>query len=429
MVRVLPKGRIGRRIAVGAGALLIALACGAAVFFRPLPLPAAPAFENLDASVARGEYLALAGNCASCHSVPGQAAYAGGVPFRTDFGTIYSTNITADREHGIGAWSFADFYTAMKQGLRPDGTHLYPAFPYSYFAKLTDRDIASLYSYVQTIAPAPAEPRANRMDFPFGERRLMHFWNRLFHRSEPFRARAGLSAEASRGAYLVESLAHCGACHAPRNLLGGQSERAELTGGVHFDNVLTGEYKLWSAPNITPAHTGLGGWDRAQILRYLSSGQNDHVVVDGPMNEVVMASTRHLTPRDVEAIASYLVELEPAGGGRLWPFNGSNYDLGETVYTVHCGTCHLPDGKGDPTLGVSLAGNPVVQADDPASLINIILYGPQLPPPPFAVNRSRMHPFGKRLPDEDVAAVATYLRQSFGNSAGSVSADDVEAQR
>lgn len=426
---LLPRGRIVRRIVIAAGAVPIALACAAAVFFRPLPLPAAPAIDGLAADAGRGAYLARVGNCASCHSVPGQPAFAGGVPFRTDFGTIYSTNITPDRDHGIGAWSFADFYTAMKHGLRPDGTHLYPAFPYSYFAKMSDTDIASLYAFVQTIPAAAIEQRANRMDFPFGERRLMHFWNRMFHRAQAFRPPEGLSAEARRGAYLVEGPAHCGACHGPRNLLGGQGARVALTGGVHFDNVLTGRYRLWSAPNITPSALGLGGWDRAQILQYLREGQNDHVVVDGPMNDVIFGSTRHLTARDAGAIASYLTEIEPAGSGRWWPWRGSNYDLGETVYTVHCGTCHLPDGKGDATLGVSLAGNPVVQAPSPASLINVILYGPQLPPPPFVVGRTRMHPFGKRLPDEDVAAVATYLRQSFGNRAGTVSTGEVAAQR
>jgi mono/diheme cytochrome c family protein len=429
MARFLPQSRLGRRILLVLALATIAVALSAAAFFRPLPTPAAPEFQGLSADAARGEYLATVGNCASCHSRAGEPAYAGGVPFRTDFGTIYSTNITSDPVAGIGGWSFADFYRAMKHGQRPDGTLLYPAFPYSYFAKLTDDDLASLYAFTRSIPAAAVEPRPNRMDFPFGDRRLMHFWNRMFHRADSFEPKPGRSSEWNRGAYLVEGPAHCGACHAPRNMLGGQSEGAELSGGVHTAAVLTGEYKLWSAPNLTPSTAGLGGWDRAQILDYLRDGHNDHVVVDGLMNEVVMNSTRHLTPRDAGAVATYLTELEPVGSGRIWPLDGSNYDLGETVYTVHCGTCHLPDGKGDPTLGVSLAGNPVVQARDPASLINVILYGPQLPPPPFVVNRTRMHPFGKRLPDEDVAAVATYLRQSFGNSASAVSDGDVEAQR
>ena len=409
-------------------ALLLVVA-GAAWVFRPLPLAAAPALAGLDADAARGEYLATIGNCSSCHSRPGQPAFTGGVAFKTDFGTIYSTNITSDVQQGIGGWSFADFYAAMKHGQRPDGTHLYPAFPYSYFARLSDDDIAALYAFTRSIPAAQAPQRANRMAFPFGERRLMHFWNRLFHDPAPLRADPARSAAFNRGAYLVEGPAHCGACHAPRNLLGGQAADAPLTGGTHYDNVLTGEHHLWSAPNLTPSPQGLGGWDRAQLLRYLATGVNDHVVVDGPMNEVVMNATRHLTPADAGAIATYLMEQEPAGGRRWWPLNGSNYDLGETVYTVHCGTCHLPDGKGDATLGVSLAGNPVVQAEDPASLINVILYGPQLPGPPFSVNRTTMPPYGKRLSDEDVAAVATYLRQSFGNAAGSVSEEDVRAQR
>lgn len=411
------------------GVLLVLAGCGAAAFFWPRDLTASPALQGLQADAARGDYLATIGNCASCHTVAGQDAYAGGVAFHTDFGTIFSSNITSDSERGIGAWQFADFYRAMKHGLRPDGEHLYPAFPYSYFGRLTDDDIASLFAFMRTVPASDFQTPANRMDFPFGERRLMYFWNRLFHAPEAFVAEPSQSPEWNRGAYLVEALAHCGACHGPRNMLGGQGKDAPLSGGVHMDRVLTGEYQTWSAPNLTPSRQGLGRWDHDQITQYLLTGINEHAVVHGPMTEVVLDSTRHLTPADASAVATYFTGLEPVGGGFQWPFNGSNFDLGEIVYTVHCGTCHLPDGEGDPTLGVSLAGNPLVQANDPASLINVILYGPQLPPPPFVVNRSPMRPFGKRLSDEDVAAVATYLRQSFGNSAGSVSTDQVTDQR
>lgn len=411
------------------GLLLILSACAAAAFFWPRDLAPAPAIEGLQADAARGEYLATIGNCASCHTVAGQYAYAGGLAFQTDFGTIYSTNITSDREQGIGGWEFADFYRAMKHGLRPDREHLYPAFPYSNFGQLTDDDIASLFAFMRTVPASAAQPPANRMGFPFGERRLMYFWNRLFHAPEAFAVDAAQSPEWNRGAYLVEALAHCGACHSPRNALGGQKADARLSGGVHMDRVLTGEYQTWSAPNLTPSQEGLGKWNHDQVTEYLLTGQNEHTVVHGPMTEVVMDSTRHLAPADASAIATYLTGLEPVRAGTWWPFKGSNYDLGETVYTVHCGTCHLPDGNGEPTLGVSLVGNPLVQANDPASLINVILYGPQLPPPPFVVSRSPMRAFGKRLSDEDVAAVATYLRQSFGNSAGSVSTGRVTAQR
>lgn len=421
--------RIPRRVWWFSGGLTVLLGGALTALFWPHAVAPAPDLASLDANAERGAYLATIGNCASCHSVYGGAAYAGGVAFNTDFGTIYSTNITSDATHGIGAWSFADFYGALKHGLRPDGEHLYPAFPYGYFARLSDNDIAALFAFVRTIPPSAEQPPANRMAFPFGERRLMHFWNRLFHAPAPFVADGTQTAEWNRGAYLVEALAHCGACHAPRNLLGGQNTERALSGGVHSDLVLTGEYQQWSAPNLTPSAIGLGRWSRDQIAAYLQTGQNVHAVVHGPMREVVMESTRHLTSADARAVATYLAALEPVGSGPLWPLNGSNYELGEIVYTVHCGTCHLPDGKGDPTLGVSLAGNVLVQAEDPASLINVILYGPQLPPPPFVVNRSPMRPFGRRLSDEDVAAVATYLRQSFGNAAGSVSADLVAEQR
>ena len=418
-----------RKLGLATALLAVLLAGAAAIYFRPQPLPSAPDYASLEADATHGAYLATIGNCETCHSVAGEDAFAGGVAFPTDFGTLYSTNITSDPQNGIGAWSFADFYQAMKQGVRPDGSHLYPAFPYTYFARLTDEDIASLFAFMRTVPPSASTPAANRMAFPFGERRLMYFWKRMFHRAEPFIADRARSPEWNRGAYLVEGLAHCGACHSPRNMLGAEKTGLSLAGGRYYDRVLTGEYQAWSAPNLIPAADGLGSWNHEQISRYLLEGQNDHVAVHGPMVEVVMASTRHLEDADARGMATYLAGLDPVGGGIVWPFKGGNYDLGETVYTVHCGTCHLPDGKGDSTLGVSLSGNPIVQAEDPASLINVILYGPVLPPPPFVVNCTRMRPFGKRLSDDDVAAVATYLRQSFGNSAGSVSAGQVEAQR
>jgi mono/diheme cytochrome c family protein len=417
-----------RRYAWIAAALIAVAAAAAAYAFRPLPRPAAPAFNPATASVERGRYLATIGNCAACHTAPGKPALAGGVKFETPFGLIYSTNITSDVDHGIGGWTYAQFHDSMKHGVRPDGSHLYPVFPYTSFAKLQDEDIASLYAFFRTVEPVAQVNRENDLAFPFSNRSLLHFWKRLHHSSAPFQPDNTKSEAWNRGAYLVEGVAHCGACHTPRNPLGGLNERRALHGGVYVDQVATGAYRSWSAPDLTPGPHGLRHWNEKDIALYLTEGKNSHAIVHGPMTEVI-DSTRHLTAADAGAIGAYLKGVAPSAERLDLSMFRPGIRAGETVYTVHCGTCHLPDGKGDKVLGVSLAGNALVQAKDPSSLINVILYGPDLPPPPFSTQRTKMKPFGKRLSDEDIAALATYLRSSFGNNASAVSSAQVRRQR
>ncbi|MBB4859219.1 mono/diheme cytochrome c family protein [Novosphingobium chloroacetimidivorans] len=410
--------------------LVVLLLAGAvaAYVFRPIAIAAPAPLDTHGGSVAEGRYLAQVGNCAACHTAPGGAANAGGVKFATPFGTLYSTNITPDRTVGIGAWTYAQFHAAMKRGLRPDGSHLYPAFPYTSFAKMSDRDLASLYLYLRSIPPVAQANRGNVMDFPFGNRALLHFWKRLFHDDAAFQPETGRSPAWNRGAYLVEAVAHCGACHTPRNMLGAPDEGRALQGGTYTDLVKSGAYRKWAAVDLTPGPHGLRDWSADDLRQYLLTGKNRRAVVHGPMTEV-FASTARLAPADATAIATYLRGIEPAPG--RWNFAAlrSGVNQGEVVYTVHCGTCHLPDGKGDRILGVPLVHNTIVQARDPSSLINVILYGPDLPDPPFSANRTTMKPFGKRLSDEDVAALATYLRSSFGNNAPQVSREQVRRQR
>jgi mono/diheme cytochrome c family protein len=417
-----------RRLAWMLAALIAVAGAAAAYAFRPLPRPAAPPLNPATASIERGRSLATIGNCAACHTAPGKPALAGGLKFETPFGVVYSTNITPNVDHGIGAWTYAQFHDSMKHGVRPDGSHLYPVFPYTSFAKLSDEDVASLYLYFRTVEPVAQANRENGLAFPFSNRSLLHFWKRLYHSSDPFRP-DGTKPEAwNRGAYLVEGAAHCGACHTPRNALGGLDESRALHGGVYVDQVATGAYRSWSAPDLTPGPHGLRNWNSKDIALYLTEGKNRHAIVHGPMKEVI-ESTRHLTEADADAIAAYLTGVTPSAERLDLSMFRPGIRAGETVYTVHCGTCHLPDGKGDKVLGVSLAGNALVQAKDPSSLINVILYGPDLPPPPFSTERTKMKPFGKRLSDEDIAALATYLRSSFGNNASAVSAAQVSRQR
>jgi len=387
--------------------------------------------EDIDsyaASVEQGRYLAKAGNCATCHTTEGGAPYAGGVEFHTPFGLLYSTNITMDKTTGIGNWSFEDFYHAMKHGVRPDGTHLYPAFPYTDFARMTDEDIASLYLFMQTIAPVDQAASENALGFPFDQRVLMAGWKTLFHDATTFVSNPAQSEEWNRGAYLVEGPGHCGACHTPRNLLGAERESLALTGGVYQDKVKFGFHRQWSGVNLTPHATGLASRTAQDIVDYLRDGISGNAVVHGPMREVVMNSTRYLSDADLRAIAAYLKEMPANAQQRGSPASAEVLAAGELVYTVHCGSCHLPDGTGDAGLGVSLIGNPIVQAPDASSLINVILYGPHLPQG-LVVDRSEMKMFGKRLSNQDIASVASYLRSNFDNQGGAVTPEQVNIQR
>jgi mono/diheme cytochrome c family protein len=417
------------RYAVAAALLLMIGGGIAAGLFWPERLPPPPDIGRLHASVDKGRYLATVANCVSCHTAKGGAPFAGGVEFRTPFGVMYSTNITGDAETGIGGWSFGDFYQSMKHGVRPDGTHLYPAFPYTSFARMTDADIASIYLYMKTIEPVPAPARPNELKFPYNLRIALQPWKKLFHDADTFVPDAAQSSDWNRGAYLVQGPGHCGACHTPRNVLGAERDERALTGGVLMDEVSPGKFREWSAVNLTPTQRGLAAWSADDIVAYLKKGENERAVVHGPMNEVVMNSTRYLDQADAYAIASYLKGISANTVNAPRPPNSKQLAAGEIAYTVHCGTCHLPTGLGDQVLGVSLAGNAIVQAADPASLINVILYGPDLPPPPFVAERTRMKPFGKRLSAEDIADLATYLRANFGNQAGPVTANQVMRQR
>ncbi|WP_439134271.1 c-type cytochrome [Pseudomaricurvus sp.] len=384
--------------------------------------------ETYTASVEQGEYLAKAGNCATCHTTEGGEPYAGGLEFVTPFGVLYSTNITPDKETGIGNWSFKDFYNSMKHGVRPDGSHLYPAFPYTDFAKMTDDDIASLFKYFQTVEPVHQPAKENQLGFPFNQRELMSGWKMLFHSTDTFQPDETQSDAWNRGAYLVEGPGHCGACHTPRNVFGAEQESLALTGGTYMDKVKFGYHRPWSGVNLTSDTTGLASWTETDITEYLKTGISGNAIVHGPMREVVMNSTRHLSDQDVQAMATYLKSLPAKAQDPAPAPDPKVVEEGEFVYTVHCGSCHLPSGKGDEGLGVTLAGSPTVQAPDPSSLINVILYGPHLPAR-LSIDRSNMKMFGKRLSDVDIANVATYVRSSFGNTAGEVTPEQVNVQR
>jgi len=414
--------QIASGILVFIGAFLVML------LIREPPVKPVADMDMLNASVDDGRYLAAAGNCMHCHTSPNGDPYAGGVPFHTPFGVLYSTNITSDPESGIGSWSFADFHASMKRGVRPDGTHLYPAFPYTDFAHLTDRDIASLYLFLQTLTPSQASVPDNALTFPFSQRALLGPWKWLFHDTKTYEEDQSKSPQWNRGAYLVEGLGHCGACHTPRNLFGAERESLAFTGGSYMDRVLFGNYRQWSGVNLTSHPAGLASWSEADIVDYLGTGISANAVVHGPMVDVVMNSTSQLLPADLQAMAIYLKAL-PANAQAPAPQpDDAVIAAGEVAYTVHCGSCHLPSGVGEDGLGVSLTLSPIVRAPDPSSLVNVILYGPHLPAR-LIVNRSQMKMMGKRLSDRDIASIASYVRTTFGDGAGAVSPELVKRQR
>ncbi len=381
--------------------------------------------------IARGEYLALAGNCVSCHTAPDGQPMAGGLPFQTPFGTIYSTNISPDPETGIGAWSEWDFLNSLRHGVRPDGEHLYPAFPYTAYTRVSNEDIAAIFAYLQSLPPVKQDAPENELDFPYNQRALMGFWKALFFEPGEFEPNQAQSAEWNRGAYLVEALAHCSACHSPRNSLGAEQIELAMSGGEYLDKVLSGHYRPWSAPDLTSSSAGLGLWTQNDVEQYLKTSRNEFLESFGPMNEVIINSTSKLSDADITAMAVYLKSLPAIERAENESPSPQIMGRGRTVYNLHCGTCHLPTGDGDPEMAPRLnQGSLVVQSPNPASMINVILYGPELPDHGLLPRwREPMEEYQYLLDDEEVAAAATFVRNSWGNSAGVVTSEQVARQR
>jgi mono/diheme cytochrome c family protein len=404
--------------------------------------------------VERGRYLAVAGDCISCHTRPNGMPFSGGRALNTPFGVIYSANITPDAGTGIGRWSETQFARALREGIGADGKHLYPAFPYTSYTKLTDSDVSALYAYIRSLRPVRYTPPQNAMPFPFGIRALLGAWNMLFFDAARFVPDTTRSAEWNRGAYLIQGLGHCGSCHTPRNALGGERTASALTGGVYLDDIADEvvEEKVtpmdertvrsWSSPNLTPARNGLGAWSLEQIVAYLKTGHNERAGAFGPMIEVIANSTSRLSDPDLRAIASYLKSLSPQTTVESVDRLDARLEAGAAVYTARCGDCHQPTGLGTPLKAHAsasksappLAGNAVLQAPNPATLINVVLYGAH--GGKLAAESNGTWPWPKMsgfelsvgLDDEQIAALCTYVRSSWGNRAGSVSAADVAKQ-
>ncbi|HJV41758.1 cytochrome c [Caulobacter sp.] len=361
--------------------------------------------------VARGEVLAGAGYCATCHTTKGGQPFAGGYPMKTSFGAIYSTNITPDPKTGIGTWSEAAFDRALRQGVARDGSHLFPALPYDHFTKLSDADVSALYAYMMTRPAVVAPAKRNGVPFPLNIRALQAGWKLLFFKPGRFEPDNTKSAEWNRGAYLAEGLSHCGACHTPRNVLGAE-KRDKAFAGAAIDN--------WIAPPLTEANPSPAPWDQAELVAYLRTGVSRyHGVAAGPMAPVVHDGLSKLPQADIQALAVYFADRDgaasrtsalasalqrAAAADRLNV--GPQTDPSARLYTAACASCHY-NGAGQPNpLRPDLALNSAVNLDDPTNLIRVVLYGvgardgaPGVVMPGF-----------NRFSDADVAKLAAYLR-------------------
>lgn len=413
---------------LAAAALLV---LGAAALWpdgdAPAPVASSVPDEAADeATVKRGKYLADAGNCFSCHTREGGAPYAGGVPFDTPFGTIYSTNITPDAETGIGNWTGDDLRRAMQEGIAADGSRLFPAFPYPSYTKVKDQDIAAIYAYLRTLEPATYTPPGN--SFLLRQRWALRLWNALSFDGGRFVPDTTRSAEWNRGAYLVEGLGHCGACHTPRNRWMAEVEDKAFHGGVIRHEVEHGKVRDWSAVDLTPAKNGLAAWSEQELTQYLHKGFSPRGGTFGPMNEVIVNSLMKLTPEDVNAMAVYLKSL-PASEYDGESVPPEQAKAGEAIYEERCEECHSSSGRGGIFSGPPLAGSAVAQSENPTSMINIMLYGADMPDEVSYGLWERMQGFGDVLDDSEIAAVANYVRGSWGNVAAPITAEDVERQR
>lgn len=396
----------------------------------PAPADAAPA-PTVDPVVQKGEYLARLGNCVSCHTVHGGEPFAGGLPFKTPYmflGTLYSTNITPDEETGIGKWTEADFVKAMHTGEGPNGS-LFPAFPYTSFTKVSEEDVKAIYAYLMTLKPVKYEPPANSLPFAF--RFVMKIWNAMFFEEGRYVADSSQSEEWNRGAYLVNGLGHCSACHTPRNLALAEKSSQHLWGAVMPDIVLEGVYRPWFAINLTQTKNGgLGAWSADDIRRYLKTGHNRWAGTFGPMNEVIANSLSHMTDDDAKAMAAYIKSLPPAPDSPPMQLTEEEKKAGEALYDKHCEECHASSGRGGFMKAPPIAGSAIVQGLEPASLINIILYGAE---PAKGLNPpgawESMRSFRDRMTDEEVASVANYVRSSWNNTGRKITAQEVAKHR
>lgn len=370
-------------------------------------------------AMSEGEYVAKSADCAACHTSPQGADLSGGVRFATPVGEIYSTNITPDIQHGIGGYSFEEFDKAMREGIAKDGHALYPAMPYTSYVKMSGKDMRALYDYLmKEVKPQPVANRENDISWPMSVRWPLRVWNSIFLEDGEYRPQADQSAQWNRGAYLVQGAGHCGACHTPRGW--AQQEKALDEKDMAF--LSGGELDGWSAPSLRGLKIS-----QPELVALLKSGRNTHDALSGPMGEVITNSTQFMTDDDLNSMAVYLLSLkaeaQPAPAKKAVAT-----EAGQQTFMRYCSTCHGVKGDGKAFAIPALAGNLTVIADNPQTLLRVILYGAQTPV--TAEHMSNTMPgYGWTLTDQQAADLTNTLRASWGNQAAAVTPGDVAKAR
>lgn len=398
----------------------------------------APAANDPQAQLVRqGEYLARAADCAACHTAPKGKPFAGGLPIASPIGTIYSTNITPDKDTGIGNYSLEDFDKAVRHGVAKNGDTLYPAMPYTSYAKVRPADVKALYAYFMSgVQPVAQANKAADIPWPMSMRWPLSIWRKMFAPAVVADAASTDNDPISRGRYLVEGLGHCSACHTPRGFALQEKaltddSTAFLSGGV-VDNFL--------AKNLRGDVTdGLGNWSEGDITAFLKGGRNDHSAAFGGMTDVVQHSTQYMNDDDLTAIAKYLTTLKPVDpNAKALAYDdtvakalrtGTDKSNGALTFLDNCAACHRSTGKGYTQTFPTLALSSTVNSADPTSLIHIVLRGGQMPWTKSAPTQYAMPGFDDRLTDQDVADVLTFVRSSWGNKAPAVTAAQVAKVR
>ena len=393
------------------------------------------ASDDLAESVKRGEYLAKLSNCVSCHSSVGGKAFSGGLKMATPIGNLYSTNITPDKDTGIGNYTLQDFEKSIRLGIRKDGKRLYPAMPYPSYAKISTKDIEDLYNYFMHGVDAINEKnKPSEIPWYLSPRWPLMIWNAFFFDDDFYQADTNYNDEWNRGAYLIQGMGHCGACHTPRGI--AWNEKAFDHYSIHY---LAGAFlDNWYASDLTQSNrSGLGRWSKNDLVNYLKDGRNKHATAFGTMDEVILNSTQYAHDDDLRAMATYLLSLQAAYDQDEYLYDSAsekrlrNFKIdktnGEKIYLTYCSDCHLESGKGYPPYIPPLAGNPTSMDTDPSSLINIVLNGSsRISVSNKSVESYRMPGYRTVLNNSDISDVITYMREAWGNKASLVSLEQIE---
>jgi len=408
--------------ALAAGTALLLAGCGSGTSDVPQAADLAPATKLTPAQqIERGRYLVRAADCAACHTAPNGAPFAGGVELASPFGKFYGTNITPDKDHGIGKWSADDFYKALHDGVTPD-KRLYPAMPYTSYRGLSRTDTDAMYAYLMQLKPVAAPNREPDLSFPYNVRQALAGWNLLFRKDVLPDASKGESPAWIRGRYLSNALGHCAECHTPRGKFG------QMDGGKPLEGSTLARI---GAPDISPAGLAARGWTAADLQTFFTTGIAPQGSAYGEMFPVVHLSSRYLNAADVGAMATYLLGDKSPAPQPVKPVNADAgaMSTGRQHYLAVCAGCHGREGEGKPHVAVAMLGNSTVRNADPRNLIVSMLDGIERQDFPALESMQEMPGFASRMSDTELAALANYLRASYGGQPADVTPDGVKALR